>query len=112
MCAAFCVRCRVRASCTLLTLEVTAGRLTIPSVWKNFQEMSLKTSESREGGLAANTAAESAPRDDSQLPHVLVKSEDAGVQLNFGDLWAYRELLYFLTWRDVKVRYKQTLMGV
>lgn len=28
------------------------------------------------------------------------------------DLWAYRELLYFLTWRDVKVRYKQTLLGV
>jgi lipopolysaccharide transport system permease protein len=28
------------------------------------------------------------------------------------DLWAYRELLYFLTWRDIKVRYKQTLLGV
>ena len=27
------------------------------------------------------------------------------------DFWAYRELLYFLTWRDVKVRYKQTLLG-
>jgi homopolymeric O-antigen transport system permease protein len=27
-------------------------------------------------------------------------------------LWAYRELLYFLTWRDVKVRYKQTVLGV
>jgi lipopolysaccharide transport system permease protein len=73
--------------------------------------MSLKTSESSEGGFAATTAAPP-PCDDSQLPHVLVKSEDAGVQLNFGDLWAYRELLYFLTWRDVKVRYKQTLMGV
>ncbi|HWS55139.1 MAG TPA: ABC transporter permease [Pyrinomonadaceae bacterium] len=29
-----------------------------------------------------------------------------------GDLWAYRELLYFLIWRDVKVRYKQTALGV
>jgi len=28
------------------------------------------------------------------------------------ELWAYRELLYFLTWRDVKVRYKQTALGV
>jgi lipopolysaccharide transport system permease protein len=28
------------------------------------------------------------------------------------DLWHYRELLYFLAWRDVKVRYKQTLIGV
>ena len=27
------------------------------------------------------------------------------------DLWAFRELLYFLTWRDVKVRYKQTVLG-
>ena len=27
------------------------------------------------------------------------------------ELWRYRELLYFLIWRDVKVRYKQTLLG-
>ena len=33
------------------------------------------------------------------------------VALNLRDLWAYRELLFFLTWRDVKVRYKQTLLG-
>ena len=31
--------------------------------------------------------------------------------LNLGDLWHYRELIYFLTWRDVKVRYKQTVLG-
>jgi lipopolysaccharide transport system permease protein len=33
------------------------------------------------------------------------------VRLNVGDVWAYRELLYFLVWRDVKVRYKQTALG-
>jgi lipopolysaccharide transport system permease protein len=33
------------------------------------------------------------------------------VSLNLRELWKYRELLYFLTWRDVKVRYKQTLLG-
>jgi len=32
--------------------------------------------------------------------------------LGLRDVWAYRELLYFLAWRDVKVRYKQTLLGV
>jgi lipopolysaccharide transport system permease protein len=32
--------------------------------------------------------------------------------LRLGELWRYRELLYFLVWRDVKVRYKQTLFGV
>jgi lipopolysaccharide transport system permease protein len=44
--------------------------------------------------------------------YALIKSEAAGVQLNLGELWRYRELLYFLTLRDIKVRYKQTLMGV
>jgi lipopolysaccharide transport system permease protein len=33
------------------------------------------------------------------------------VSLQLKDLWAYRELLYFLVWRDVKVRYKQTVLG-
>src|SRR5260370_40522013 len=32
--------------------------------------------------------------------------------LDLRELWAYRELIYFLTWRDVKVRYKQTVIGV
>jgi lipopolysaccharide transport system permease protein len=32
--------------------------------------------------------------------------------LNLKDVWEYRELLYFLAWRDVKVRYKQTVLGV
>jgi lipopolysaccharide transport system permease protein len=33
------------------------------------------------------------------------------VKVGFRELWEYRELLYFLTWRDVKVRYKQTALG-
>lgn len=31
--------------------------------------------------------------------------------LNFNDLWEYRELLYFFIWREIKVRYKQTVIG-
>jgi len=34
------------------------------------------------------------------------------VALNLKELWAYRELLFYFTWRDIKVRYKQTLLGV
>lgn len=48
----------------------------------------------------------------SDKPHAVIKSEAAGVELNLAELWSYRELLYFLTLRDIKVRYKQTLMGV
>jgi lipopolysaccharide transport system permease protein len=34
------------------------------------------------------------------------------LDLRLGEVWAYRELLYFFIWRDVKVRYKQTVIGV
>lgn len=45
-------------------------------------------------------------------PEVLVIQPKKGwVQVDFRELWAYRELLYFLTWRDIKVRYKQTVLG-
>ncbi|HZT57201.1 MAG TPA: ABC transporter permease [Pyrinomonadaceae bacterium] len=74
--------------------------------------MSAETSETTEGNLASARDAAGAVRPPTHAPHVLVRPEDSGVQLNLGDLWAYRELLYFLTLRDIKVRYKQTLMGV
>ena len=45
-------------------------------------------------------------------PVVLIKPSRGWVPLKLGELWAYRELLYFLTWRDIKVRYKQTMLGV
>src|SRR5260370_41564611 len=49
------------------------------------------------------------PRSDKPL--VTIAPRSSWVSLNLRDLWAYRELLYFLTWRDVKVRYKQTALG-
>jgi len=45
-------------------------------------------------------------------PEFLIESEQTGVRLNLGELWRFRELLYFLTLRDIKVRYKQTLLGI
>ncbi|MCS6870668.1 MAG: ABC transporter permease [Anaerolineae bacterium] len=45
------------------------------------------------------------------LPELIIKPTRGWQRLNLGELWAYRELLYFLIWRDVKVRYKQTLIG-
>jgi lipopolysaccharide transport system permease protein len=41
----------------------------------------------------------------------LVKPPGRLVCLNLAELWEYRELLYFLVWRDIKVRYKQTALG-
>jgi lipopolysaccharide transport system permease protein len=45
-------------------------------------------------------------------PVVTIQPGKSWSALNLREVWAYRELLYFLTWRDVKVRYKQTLLGV
>ena len=45
-------------------------------------------------------------------PRVLrVQPSRGWVSLKLDELWRYRELVYFLTWRDVKVRYKQTVLG-
>jgi lipopolysaccharide transport system permease protein len=40
-----------------------------------------------------------------------IRPSKGWVALDLKSLWDYRELLYFLTWRDIKVRYKQTLLG-
>jgi len=45
-------------------------------------------------------------------PLVTIQPSGRWGVLNLRDLWSYRELLYFLIWRDVKVRYKQTALGV
>jgi lipopolysaccharide transport system permease protein len=42
--------------------------------------------------------------------HIHIRAQ-SGFALNLRELWAYRELLYFLIWRDIKVRYKQTIFG-
>lgn len=44
-------------------------------------------------------------------PLTVIEANRSWGAINLRDLWAYRELLYFLTWRDVKIRYKQTLFG-
>lgn len=64
--------------------------------------------------MQAATEAQGAthPAEGRPSSHSLRIEPSAGwVSLKLGELWEYRELLYFLTWRDVKVRYKQTLLG-
>jgi lipopolysaccharide transport system permease protein len=51
------------------------------------------------------------PKSLAELPRVRLRPTRGWVSLRLGDLWAYRELVFFLTWRDIKVRYKQTVLG-
>jgi lipopolysaccharide transport system permease protein len=48
----------------------------------------------------------------ADVPIVLIEPSRGWVSLKLREVWHYRELLFFLTWRDVKVRYKQASLGV
>ena len=58
-------------------------------------------------GSESSTSAPPPP----DTPVILIEPSRGWVALRLRELWAYRELLYFLVWRDIKVRYKQTLLG-
>lgn len=85
------------------------------------------TSGNSVGGLTSARAADTATRlapttptpepaaDRHRLPDeplILIEPNTSWNALNLKEIWDYRGLLYYLTWRDVKVRYKQTVLGV
>jgi lipopolysaccharide transport system permease protein len=45
------------------------------------------------------------------VPVVRIEAHRRWLALDLGELWAYRDLVYFFVWRDIKVRYKQTVIG-
>jgi lipopolysaccharide transport system permease protein len=57
----------------------------------------------------AAVAAAAAP--EAPAHHLRIQPSAGWVSLQLRELWEYRELLYFLIWRDIKVRYKQTVLG-
>jgi lipopolysaccharide transport system permease protein len=58
---------------------------------------------------AHRTVAEA--RQEAETPLLVIEPSRGWVGLKLRELWEYRELVYFLVWRDVKVRYKQTVLG-
>jgi lipopolysaccharide transport system permease protein len=48
----------------------------------------------------------------NETAELAIRPSRGWAALNLRDLWTYRELLYFLVWRDIKVRYKQAILGV
>src|SRR6266496_4144038 len=59
----------------------------------------------------SNDAGFSVSASSPTQPLIRIRPSKGWVALQLRDLWVYRELLYFLTWRDIKVRYKQTILG-
>ena len=59
----------------------------------------------------AQATVEAAAQGAAETPVLVIEPSRGWVGLKLRELWAYRELVYFLVWRDVKVRYKQTALG-
>ncbi len=64
------------------------------------------------GAAGTGAPADDPPAADHHEPAVhVIRPATGWIHLGLADVWEYRELLYFLTWRDIKVRYKQTALG-
>jgi homopolymeric O-antigen transport system permease protein len=59
----------------------------------------------------AEKRAEAGPVPGTDQTRLRIQATSGWGALNLDDLWAHRELVYFLTWRDIQVRYKQTVLG-
>ena len=74
--------------------------------------MGMKAALERDERMALEAAAPAEERSkDAARPVTVIRPSRGWVPVNLRELWEYRELLYFLTWRDLKVRYKQTVFG-
>jgi lipopolysaccharide transport system permease protein len=51
-------------------------------------------------------------QNDKAIPTTLIKPAGSRIEIDASDIWRHRELLYFLTLREIKIRYKQTVIGV
>jgi homopolymeric O-antigen transport system permease protein len=59
--------------------------------------------------MAINTDIDQSP---ASSPVIRIQSTHGWASLNLVELWNYTELIYFFMWRDIKVRYKQTILGI
>jgi lipopolysaccharide transport system permease protein len=72
------------------------------------------TTEAASPTVAGRTGTSSLPAPEGARPEptFVIRPSKGWRALNLRELWEYRELLYFLVWKDLKVRYKQTVLGV
>jgi lipopolysaccharide transport system permease protein len=62
--------------------------------------------------MTGQIAAPVSTADSTQVEERVIAARRGFIAIDFGELWAYRELFVFLAWRDVLIRYKQTVIGI
>lgn len=61
--------------------------------------------------ISRTLGVQDAPLSDAPGPVTVIEPGKGWAPLHLGELWEYREVLYYLVWRDIKVRYRQTVIG-
>src|SRR5258708_30296451 len=61
--------------------------------------------------ISRTLAAQDGSVGDPPVPITIIEPGKGWAPLHLGELWEYREVLYYLVWRDIKVRYRQTVIG-
>ena len=79
--------------------------------WSETLTTAIKESPARKADPERTLVQTPERESDRGRPTLLIRPSRGWAALDLADLWQYRELIYFLTWRDIKVRYKQTVLG-
>ena len=79
--------------------------------WSETLTTAIKESSARKADPERTLVQTPERESDRGRPRLLIRPSRGWAALDLADLWQYRELIYFLTWRDIKVRYKQTVLG-
>lgn len=74
-------------------------------------EVPAEPAKPESGGLGAGVSAAAEEDMDASVPITVIQPRRGWLVLDLRELWRFRELLWILVWRDIKVRYKQTAIG-
>jgi lipopolysaccharide transport system permease protein len=96
---------------TAIIEQVADWRARVRGVRRGSAERHNHAMETRVTAKTEERAPQPSLRHDLAVPKTRVEPRVGWRNLELRELWRNRELLYFLTWRDVKVRYKQTALG-
>src|SRR5262245_61625154 len=77
----------------------------------NLVAASLDDAPATDNAPAAAPAPPPEPPEATELPLTVIERKPGWQFLDLRELWRYRELMFFLAWRDIKIRYKQTVLG-
>lgn len=104
----------MKSATTIRRAELEATRAAAAATPNALQRNVDKEMTGTVTNLARNLRQRAAPTPQAELaepPLTVIRPTSGWARLRLGELWEFRELVFFFIWRDVKVRYKQTVLG-